>query len=155
MRPCTCDRVTGQPWTPGQCRLCWLFHHDAAYRGHWGRGEGHPGPVMVALDFALAWLRHARDDFRKATQEAVAARLATCGSCPRGMLSPERVCLACGCLVDLKAAWASEGCPLGFWGPAGGGGGGGCGGCAGAGRAATGAETPPPLAGPGTSGGSR
>ena len=35
----------GSPYAPGQCRLCWLYYHDAAYRALWGgTGEapGHP-----------------------------------------------------------------------------------------------------------------
>jgi hypothetical protein len=40
MRPCTCDRVRfRQSYTVDQCRLCWLYHHDAAYHRLWG-GEG-------------------------------------------------------------------------------------------------------------------
>jgi hypothetical protein len=37
-RPCRCDRLPppGQPYTTDYCRLCWLFHHDAAYRALWG-----------------------------------------------------------------------------------------------------------------------
>jgi hypothetical protein len=37
MRPCHCNRchlITG-PYTPDQCRLCWLYHHAPAYRALW------------------------------------------------------------------------------------------------------------------------
>ncbi len=35
-RPCLCDKaVTGQPFTTDQCRLCWLYHKDPAYRQFW------------------------------------------------------------------------------------------------------------------------
>jgi hypothetical protein len=40
-RPCTCDRLppAGQPYSPDYCRLCWLYHHDPAYRALWGEGQ--------------------------------------------------------------------------------------------------------------------
>jgi hypothetical protein len=33
MRPCTCE----------QCRLCWLYDHDALYRAFW---DGNPNPTL-------------------------------------------------------------------------------------------------------------
>ncbi len=45
-RPCTCDRVhadPARPYTPDQCRLCWLYRHDPAYRALWvGPGDRVP-----------------------------------------------------------------------------------------------------------------
>jgi hypothetical protein len=37
MRPCHCNRcnLITAPYTPDQCRLCWLYHHDRAYRALW------------------------------------------------------------------------------------------------------------------------
>lgn len=47
MRPCTCDRVRFRaPYTADQCRLCWLYHHDAAYHRLWG-GDGSVQAVMT------------------------------------------------------------------------------------------------------------
>jgi hypothetical protein len=37
-RPCTCDRCGLTPWAdyrPGDCRLCWLYHHDPDYQQLW------------------------------------------------------------------------------------------------------------------------
>jgi hypothetical protein len=52
-RPCTCDRCGKEPWvrfTPGQCRLCWLYHHDAGYRDLWDRpGDDPPPPPRTAF----------------------------------------------------------------------------------------------------------
>lgn len=32
-RKCTCENIQlGEPYTPSQCRLCWLYHHNARYR---------------------------------------------------------------------------------------------------------------------------
>lgn len=38
-RPCSCDNVSGPVWTEEQCRRCWLWHYDPAYREHWGGGS--------------------------------------------------------------------------------------------------------------------
>ena len=40
-RPCSCNRCTAGPYTEDQCRLCWLYRHDAAYRALWD------GPAAV------------------------------------------------------------------------------------------------------------
>ncbi len=40
-RPCTCDRFNPDPLAPytlDQCRLCWLYHNDPAYRALWDAG---------------------------------------------------------------------------------------------------------------------
>ena len=37
-RPCICDRCGVEPWgqyLEGECRLCWLYHHDPEYEAHW------------------------------------------------------------------------------------------------------------------------
>jgi hypothetical protein len=42
-RPCDCDRCqVGRPYTPDQCRACWLFHNDAPYRALWGESRAAP-----------------------------------------------------------------------------------------------------------------
>ncbi len=35
MKPCSCNNVTSDKYTVDQCRLCWLYLHDQAYREHW------------------------------------------------------------------------------------------------------------------------
>ena len=49
----------------------------------------------------------------KLTKEQVAARLAVCGSCDQ--LRSNRTCAKCGCFVDAKARFISQGCPLRKW----------------------------------------
>jgi hypothetical protein len=49
----------------------------------------------------------------KITREQVAARLAVCGSCDQ--LRSNRTCAKCGCFVDAKARFRSQGCPLRKW----------------------------------------
>ena len=37
-RPCTCNRCKTEPRSPytlDQCRLCWLYTHEAGYRRLW------------------------------------------------------------------------------------------------------------------------
>lgn len=45
MRPCTCEDHQTGPYGPGQCRLCWLYHNDPAYRALW---DSHTMPLTVA-----------------------------------------------------------------------------------------------------------
>lgn len=34
-RPCACDRYRPGPYDASQCRLCWLYHHDDAFRAYY------------------------------------------------------------------------------------------------------------------------
>lgn len=47
------------------------------------------------------------------TPKQVAARVAVCGSCDQ--LRSNRTCAKCGCFVDAKARFRSQGCPLRKW----------------------------------------
>jgi hypothetical protein len=56
-RPCTCDRCDPAPWAgydARQCRLCWLYHHDAEYRLLWedkgtgGQGDKENHPITLS-----------------------------------------------------------------------------------------------------------
>jgi hypothetical protein len=40
MRPCACDRLppAGEPYAPGFCRPCWLYHNRPDYRRKWDGG---------------------------------------------------------------------------------------------------------------------
>lgn len=69
-----------------------------------------------AVNFITAQIRHVADGRVKATPEVLAARLAVCDACPALRVSDRR-CSAqgCGCPVDIKATYRSEGCPLGKW----------------------------------------
>jgi hypothetical protein len=48
VRPCICERVTSDVYDLSQCRACWLYRHDPAYRQLWdapaGPGETPPAP---------------------------------------------------------------------------------------------------------------
>jgi hypothetical protein len=43
--PCKCKQfVPGQPWRPGQCAVCWHYHHTPAFR----EGHGERRPAIAA-----------------------------------------------------------------------------------------------------------
>jgi hypothetical protein len=52
-RPCICDRCNQTLWADydaRQCRLCWLYHHDADYRDRWDSlGDKEVGPSPLHL----------------------------------------------------------------------------------------------------------
>jgi len=43
MRPCTCDRFHA-PYQQGDCRLCFLYHHDPRYKTLWNGQPERPAP---------------------------------------------------------------------------------------------------------------
>jgi hypothetical protein len=50
-RPCLCDRCDPSPWAdyrPGDCRPCWLYRHDPAYRALWDESPD-PEPPRRSL----------------------------------------------------------------------------------------------------------
>jgi hypothetical protein len=52
-RPCTCERMEhGKPWTPAQCRVCWLYHHAPNYKALWD------GAVAIAKPSTRAACTH-------------------------------------------------------------------------------------------------
>jgi ADP-heptose:LPS heptosyltransferase len=34
-KPCSCDNIKDGPYTSDQCRLCWLYKYNAAYKAAW------------------------------------------------------------------------------------------------------------------------
>lgn len=51
-RPCDCDQAkAGEPYKPGQCRLCWLALNDARYQKLWTEpADPHPKKEPVPID---------------------------------------------------------------------------------------------------------
>jgi hypothetical protein len=52
-RPCTCDRcetTPGAAYDGSQCRACWLYHHDRAYRALWQSAGRPPDPETARRD---------------------------------------------------------------------------------------------------------
>jgi hypothetical protein len=139
MRQCECGRyVPGQPWVDGRdCYICWLYHNEPAYQPILDRPapeKTSPGAIVNQMvQFAdsmiteMAW--RAGGGPAPSSQEK-AARRRTCDSCDNR--DPARdLCTVCGCYLEGnllhlppiplgKLDCATQKCPLGLWGYAGG-----------------------------------
>ena len=71
-----------------------------------------PNIVAKVINFGSALYHHALDGFLKTTPKEYKFRLDICNDCDR---LQDGMCLECGCPVDAKASWRSEGCPLKKW----------------------------------------
>lgn len=89
---------------------------DGLARRGWAPAAPPPEPPpwwKRAAHLGLALARHAFDRFRHVDETAYQRRLTACLACDR--LLPDRTCAECGCPVDEKCGWRSEGCPRGKW----------------------------------------
>lgn len=75
-----------------------------------------PSLARRAANLGVAFMRHAVDGLRHVTEEEYEARLQICRSCS-SCDQEQLICRqpSCGCLLTVKARWASEACPLGKW----------------------------------------
>jgi hypothetical protein len=73
-----------------------------------------PGLARQMANFSKALVKHAADRFGKVDADVKAERLAACEGCE---LRVGDRCShpACGCVLEVKAGWASESCPEGKW----------------------------------------
>ena len=71
-----------------------------------------PSVFQQAKNFAKATSQHVRNGGRSVPEHVKQSRLDVCSGCE--YLSSDR-CSKCGCFVKIKAAWASERCPIGKW----------------------------------------
>jgi hypothetical protein len=71
-----------------------------------------PSVFKQAKNFATSAARHIADGGQNVPENLKRARLEICSGCDK--LSGDR-CSECGCMVSMKAAWASEECPIGKW----------------------------------------
>lgn len=109
-RPCACDLVD-------TCNLCWLYRYDLGYRRLWGGDDNVPQKPPPrwwdrAAAFAVAVVRYAASGFERVSDEQLAARQATCATCPYFTQSS---CALCGCVLSVKQTWKSESCPQNKW----------------------------------------
>jgi hypothetical protein len=95
-RPCTCDRCHSPIYTTDQCRLCWLYHHDPAYRAFWQSAAcglappptcKHRGEAIDLVDCPTCTGRVQLKVFAclvhgQCTTETALAALACCKQCP-------------------------------------------------------------------------
>jgi hypothetical protein len=67
--------------------------------------------------FGDALVKHAQNGFREVPKGVQEERLSICRKCVHYDANFVR-CLACGCYLMKKTAWATEECPIGLWGTA-------------------------------------
>jgi hypothetical protein len=79
-----------------------------------GESPRPPGPLAMAVGFAVAVAHHLADGCRATLPEVQAERKAICEACPNLDRAGDR-CLLCGCHLNAKRAMASERCPEGKW----------------------------------------
>jgi len=112
-RPCTCDRIPpkGEPYIKGQhCRRCWRYHNDDRYKNKWDAVG--PSIIKKAGNFIVAAVKHLSSGMKKLCDDEYQKRIDVCDSCEKKVGDN---CLECGCVLSIKARWASEDCPLGRW----------------------------------------
>ena len=95
-------------------RMYRLYVEDPAWRERLEKvASGKRLSVLnKAANFATAVLKHVANGLAKASDEEIAERLKVCDGCDR---QQEGQCGACGCVIAIKATWASETCPLFKW----------------------------------------
>jgi hypothetical protein len=75
-----------------------------------------PSLSQRILNLGAATVRHAANGFRYASEAVRDSRLLICRQCP-SCDAEHMVCReqSCGCVLQIKASWASESCPRGSW----------------------------------------
>lgn len=76
--------------------------------------EGFDGLVWRLASFAKSAINHAASGFKDASPAVKEYRLSICDKCDHNNGS---TCSLCGCVLSIKAGWASEKCPIEKWGP--------------------------------------
>ena len=61
-----------------------------------------------------ATFNHAKDGFKKVSDDVFKERMDICRGCEHFNAESER-CNNCGCFLNIKATWNSEKCPLSKW----------------------------------------
>ena len=88
-----------------------------------------PSLVSKMANFAKATMNHVATGMHGVSNDDFEKRLDICKSCEflDNLNKDNPSCVKCGCLLNIKLSWASEGCPVGKWPPVARGKG--CGGC--------------------------
>jgi len=106
IRPCFCNRCDKNgPYKSGDCRPCWLYHNDPAYRHLWNETF----LLRKAIDFWHALLRHIRNYLRRVSRKEKKRRMEICSRCEHYR---DGSCAICGCNLKIKTSWQMEKCPL-------------------------------------------
>lgn len=48
-KPCKIDHVVSQPYTPDQCRVCWLYTFDPVHKAIWDKGHSGVDPTWPCV----------------------------------------------------------------------------------------------------------
>lgn len=115
-----------------QTMRAWLADPDPVRRQHAERRiaigfDGAPEPSLPSLatqavNLARATARHVAGGLAQTDPETLRARLETCRGCAHlvGRDRPQNQWRCggnggCGCYVQIKAEWAEQACPRGYW----------------------------------------
>lgn len=112
-RPCYCDIIpkNGESYDKKQhCRKCWRYHTDERYRQKWDNYN--PSLLKKITNFALASIKHVASGLSKLCDDEFNKRINICNNCEKKVGDN---CLECGCILAIKARWATEDCPLKKW----------------------------------------
>lgn len=72
-----------------------------------------PSLIRQAVSFTAAAAKHVASGMKRRPPEEYDRVLAICQACPE--LDENGRCNVCGCFVKIKAAWATQHCPLEKW----------------------------------------
>lgn len=96
----------------------------AAYRELWARmgfelpeWQGEPGLIAKIKHFTKAVVEDVKVGQPRVSQEVYTARMTLCRAC--GFYNDKKGTCGhpdCGCVMQRKAKWASQECPIGKWG---------------------------------------
>lgn len=79
--------------------------------------QGEPGFVSKAKNFAKAVVEDVKAGSRRVSQDVYTDRMTLCRAC--GLYNRQKGTCGhpdCGCVMQRKAKWASQECPIGKWG---------------------------------------
>src|ERR1700721_1573945 len=111
-RPCECDRVN--------CRLCNLYKTETKFRDYCDNNDcselkNQPPPSLLQRmkNLGTAIKEQVQANFPATKDIETKRRLDICGKCP--FFENGYKCKVWGCNMQVKATWATQKCPKGFW----------------------------------------
>lgn len=104
-----CHKEHPEP-VPSECHNCFLFETSPAHNKLWG-GSG-VTTVNKVYNFAKALAKHVASGFSNVDDKTYDERLKVCSQCDQ---NKDGECQMCGCILSIKARWATEDCPAHKW----------------------------------------
>jgi hypothetical protein len=74
--------------------------------------KAYPSLLERIKTFSLALAKHIESGFKKVNKMVYDRRLEICAGCAS---YEQGKCVECGCILNIKAEWATEDCPLEKW----------------------------------------